>query len=114
MAYRKDKRPPRLLFSRVEVVPVLSRSVFVPPGESIESSFPIPTPDRQGGYFVYLYLIVGESEKLVWKEVPIHVEIKSRASAATRRIWGVRTLLAMYVIGVMVVIYCFLRRHGSG
>ncbi len=109
VAYRKDKRPPRFAFSRVEVVPVLPTIVRVAPGETVERTVRIPTPDQGGAYLVYLYLITGEAKQLIWKEVPIRVHIKRRAPEATQRIWVVRALLALYGLGIGGTLYWAMR-----
>jgi hypothetical protein len=111
VAYRKDKRPPRLLFSRVEMAPVLPSYVPVLPGETIERAVRIPTPDRRGTYIVYLYLISGDPGKLVWNEAPLRVEIMGRAPEATRRIWVARMLFAWYGVGTVAILYGVLRTH---
>ncbi len=114
VAYRKDKRPPSFRFSRVEVEPVIPTTVSISPGETIQRIVRIPTPDRRGTYRVYLYLITGGPEGLVWDEVPIQVEIRRRAPEATRRIWVAWTLLAIYGVSTGVMIYVARRRLSLG
>jgi hypothetical protein len=111
VAYRKDKRPPRLLFSRVDMAPVIPSYVPVRPGETIERAVRIPTPERRGTYIVYLYLISGEPRNLIWSEIPLRVEITRRAPEATRRMWVARMLFLGFGLGTAAIVYGVLKTH---
>jgi hypothetical protein len=126
VAYRKDKRPPRLSFSRVEVVPRLDWNVrlapdylsspaleSILPGEIVEASVPIPTSRSTGKYLVYVYLVTGEGGKFLWKEFPLTLNIKRPAPDVTRRILVTRGLLALYVLGTVGMIWWVCRTSGT-
>jgi len=103
MAYRKDKRPPRLSFHRVEALQVIQRPIL--PGEIVETSVEIPTSRSRGKYLVYVYLVTGEGGKLLWQEFPLNLDIRGPAPDVTRRILVTRSLLALYVLGTVGMIW---------
>ena len=111
VAYRKDKRPPRLSFSRVEVIRPIRESIL--PGETVEATVPIPTSRSTGKYLVYVYLVTGEGGKLLWREFPLTLNIKRPAPDVTRRILVTRCLLALYVLGTVGMIWWACRTPGA-
>ena len=110
VAYRRDKRPPRLAFSRVEVAPVLARSLFVPPGETMERLVRIPTASRGTEQSVYLYLVTGGGGRFEWKEVPLRLRLESPPAEVRRAIWSTRALLAVYLALLALGIWWSARR----
>ena len=112
VAYRKDKRPPRLSFSRVEVVRPIRESIL--PGEVVEANLPIPTSRSTGKYLVYVYLVTGEGGQLLWREFPLTLNIKRAASDVSRRILVTRGLLALYVLGTIGMIWWVCRTPRAG
>ena len=103
MVYRKNKRPPRLSFSRVEAVDVIHKPIQ--PGEIVETSVEIPTPRSRGKYLVYVYLVTSEAGKLSWQEFPLNLDIRGPAPDVIRRTLVTRSLLALYVLGTVGMIW---------
>jgi hypothetical protein len=114
VAYRRDKRPPSLTFSRVETAPVLARSLFVPPGEAMERLVRITTASRGSEQKFFLYLIAGGAGHLDWKEVPLQVKLGPPAATVTRTVWTARSLLALYLVLVVLGVWWAVRRPGLG
>jgi len=110
VAYRRDKRPPRLAFSRVEVAPVLARSLFVPPGETMERLVRIPTASRGTEQSVYLYLVTGGGGRFEWKEAPLQLRLGAPPAQVRRAIWSTRSLLAVYLALLALGIWWSVRR----
>ena len=103
MVYRKGKRPPRFSFSRVEAVDVIHKPIQ--PGQSVETNVEIPTPRTRGKYLVYVYLVTSEAGKLRWQEFPLNVDIRGPAPDVIRRTLVTRSLLALYVLGTVGMIW---------
>ncbi len=113
IAYRRDKRPPRLVFWRVEVAPVLARSVGVPPGEVMERLVRIPTASSGSEQSVYLYLVTGTTGRLDWKEVPLRVKLGPPPPEVRRTVLVAWSLLVLYVAVTAWLVGRVMRRRDS-
>jgi hypothetical protein len=97
VAYRRDKRPPQLRFSRVETSPVLAQGGFVPPGETMERLVRIPTSSRGNDQTVFVYLVTGAGGRFEWTEVPLRIRLGPAPASVTRTVWLAWALLAFYL-----------------
>jgi hypothetical protein len=111
LAYRKDKRPPRLSFSKVELLPLPGRALPLQPAGSIEASVELPTPDRKGDYVIYLYLIVNRNGQAHWREFPVNVTVGRRPADISRRIFTAQALIGLYVLATVGMLWCVRRRR---
>jgi hypothetical protein len=115
VAYRRDKRPPRLSFTRVEVAPILARSGFVPPGETMERLVRIPTSSRGSEETVFVYLVTGAGGRFEWTEVPLRVRLGPPPAAVQRNVWIAWALLAFYLAAtIWLIARVTLQRGVSG
>jgi len=112
VAYRRDKRPPQLAFTRVEVAPILARSGFVPPGETMERLVRIPTSSRGSEQTVFVYLVTGAAGRFEWTEVPLRVRLGPAPAAVQRTVWIAWTLLAFYLAATTWLIARVTRQRG--
>jgi hypothetical protein len=97
IAYRRDKRPPQLRFSRVETAPVLAQGGFVPPGETMERLVRIPTASRGREQSIFVYLVTGASGRFEWTEVPLRLRLEPAPASVRRTVWLAWSLLAFYL-----------------
>ena len=112
VAYRRDKRPPRLTFTRVEVAPILARSGFVPPGETMERLVRIPTSSHGSEQTVFVYLVTGAAGRFEWTEFPLRVGLGPAPAAVQRTVWIARTLLVSYLAATTWLVARVMRRRG--
>ena len=112
VAYRRDKRPPRLTFTRVEVAPILARSGFVPPRETMERLVRIPTSSHGSEQTVFVYLVTGAAGHFEWTEVRLQVRLGPAPAAVQRTVWIAWTLLAFYLAATTWLIFRVTRQRG--
>jgi hypothetical protein len=112
VVYRKGKRPPQFIFSRVEVSPVLRPTASIEPGRAFDTVVELPTPDRKGEYVIYLYSVTGQAGHFVWKEIPLTVNVGNPPQDVTRRLFVARTLLGIYILGTVAMIWLVYKRRG--
>ena len=97
VAYRRDKRPPQLKFSRVETTPVLAQGGFVPPGETMERLVRIPTASKGREQSIFVYLVTGAGGRFEWTEVPLRLRLGPAPASVRRTVWLAWSLLAFYL-----------------
>ena len=97
VAYRRDKRPPQLKFSRVETTPVLAQGGFVPPGETMERLVRIPTASKGKEQSIFVYLVTGAGGRFQWTEVPLRLRLGPAPTGVRRTVWLAWSLLAVYL-----------------
>jgi hypothetical protein len=112
VVYRKGKRPPQYIFSRVEVSPVLRPTASIEPGRVLDTVVELPTPDRKGEYNIYLYAVTGQSGQFVWKETPLTVNVGDPPPDVTRRLFLARALLGVYIFGTVAMVWLVYKRRG--
>jgi hypothetical protein len=98
VAYRRDKRPPQLRFSRVETAPVLAQGGFVPPGETMERLVRIPTASRGREQSIFVYLVTGAGGRFEWTEVPLRLRLGPVPTSVRRTVWLAWSLLGLYLV----------------
>jgi hypothetical protein len=118
IAYRGDRRPPRVTFSRLDRAVFLPGVIPIPAGATIDTSVQITTPRRAKNYVVYLYLVSGDgSGDLVWKENILPVKVGKPPGEIARNIRRTRLLSALYLVGTSVAVGSVVmarRRRTSG
>jgi hypothetical protein len=98
VAYRRDKRPPQLRFSRVETAPVLAQGGFVPPGETMERLVRIPTASRGREQSIFVYLVTGAGGRFEWTEVPLRLRLGPAPTSVRLTVWLAWSLLGLYLV----------------